>query len=254
MEAPSRKFHAQLLPLHRCSCPSVVQPEKIVNRKIWIIASVVAAFHLSIGLASASPNLMVNGSFEGATVTDPTTGDILPSGWSLGPPSPASLSKINVDTATNPATDLGPEDGTHYARFQSTATNGTKDCLWQDISTVAGQQYTVSFWVAITSTSVGNNLSLDPIWDENTANATSLGTSAFYFAPTNTAPVPYQLFSFTETASTNWTRLDFHAVDQNGSILLDNVSVSAISVPEPASFAVLGCVMLITGLRRRRTS
>jgi hypothetical protein len=40
--------------------------------------------------------------------------------------------------------------------------------------------------------------------------------------------VPYQFFSFTEVASTTLTRLDFHAIDQNGSILLDNVNVTPV--------------------------
>src|SRR6516225_4292473 len=104
---------------------------------------------------AAAANLIVNGDFEGTTTVDPSTGDVLPSSWFLGPPSPFTLSKTNVDTATNPSVDLGPQSGTHYVRFQSTANNGTRDCLWQDISTVPGQQYTVSFWVADTSTSVG---------------------------------------------------------------------------------------------------
>jgi hypothetical protein len=201
------------------------------------------------GLAAA--NLVVNGSFEGGTYIDPSTGDVLPSGWVLGPPSPFTLSKVNVDSATDPATDLGPEDGTHYLRYQSTANNGTRDCVLQDIPTVSGAQYNISFWVAITSTSVGNSLGLDPVWDENKANSTNLGTSAFYFAPTNTAPVPYQEFTFTETASSNLTRIDFHAVDANGSILVDNVSVTP--VPEPASAAILGGGLLLANLRRRRT-
>ncbi len=218
----------------------------------WKIA--IAVFFVSTvawaAAASASPNLLVNGNFDGGTKVDSTTNDLLPSGWSLGPPSPATLSKVNVDTAIDVSTDLGPESGTQYVRFQSPANNGTRDCLWQDIPTVAGQQYTISFWVALTSTSVGNTSGLDPIWDENTANATNLGTSAFYFSPSNTAPVPYQLFSFTDTASTNLTRLDFHSIDQNGSLLLDNVSVT--SVPEPASLGVLGLGFLALTFRRRK--
>jgi hypothetical protein len=52
------------------------------------------------------------------------------------------------------------------------------------------------------------------------------------FAPaTNTGPVPYQFFSFTETASSKLTRLDFHATDTNGSILLDNVVVIPVAAP-----------------------
>ena len=174
----------------------------------------------------AVANVLVNGNFEGGTYVDSGTGDILPIGWVVGPPSPASLSKVNIDTAVNPAIDLGPQDGTHYARFQSPATNGTRDCLLQDIPTAAGKPYTVSFWVAITSTSVGNFLGLNPVWDENTANQSTLEPGAFYYAPTNTGPVPYQFFSYNVTASTNLTRIDFHGIDQSGSILVDNIVVN----------------------------
>src|ERR1700690_823115 len=167
-------------------------------------------------VAASANNLVVNGSFEGATATDPTTGDILPTGWQLGPPSPATLSKCNVDTATNAPTFLGPEDGSHYARFQSPANNGTRDCLLQDLTTVVGRKYAVSFWVAETSTSVGNNSGLDPEWNENTVNQQTLAGA--YLSPSNTGPVNYQFFSFTETASSTITRLDFHGIDQNGSI------------------------------------
>ena len=184
-------------------------------------------------------NILVNGDFEGATYADATTGDVLPSGWSLGPPSPATLSKVNVDTAVDHATFLGPESGTHYIRFQSPANNGTRDCLLQDLNTVAGHTYAVSFWVAITSTSAGNTLGLNPVWDENTSNQQTM-SNAFYISPSNTGPVNYRFFSFTETASTNRTRLDFHGIDANGSILLDNVRVLATAVTHPATLTVTG--------------
>ena len=149
-----------------------------MNRHIKASLFLVASLYQSIGVA-ADDNIVVNGSFEGATTTDATTGDVLPTGWQLGPPSPATLSKVNVDSAINAATFLGPEAGTHYARFQSPANNGTRDCLLQDLTTIAGQKYAVSFWVAETSTSVGNNSGLDPEWDENTGNQQTLAGTLF---------------------------------------------------------------------------
>jgi len=206
---------------------------------------------VAVGLffASLSPaaNILVNGSFEGSAAVDGGTGDLIPSGWWIGPPSPANLSSCNVDTSTSPFT---PPDGTHYIRFHSTADGSGqgKDCLWQDLTTVAGQKYTVSFSVAITG-AVSGNTGLDPVWDENTGNASSMGTNQFYYAPTNSGPVSYQNFSFTETASGTTTRLDFHSVAPGGQVLLDNVSVTA--VPEPGSFAVLAAGSLIAGVGRR---
>jgi hypothetical protein len=183
-------------------------------------------------LAAESPaNLVVNGNFEGTTYTDGTTGDVLPSGWTLGPPSPANLSKVNVSSNVDVATDLGPANGTYFLRFQSPATNGTRDCVLQDLTTVAGQPYMISFSVAITSPSVSNSLGLSPVWDENRANQTIMGSNEFYYSPTNTGPVAYQSFLFIETASASVTRIDFHGIDVNGSILVDSVVVLPFSPP-----------------------
>ena len=76
-----------------------------------------------------------------------------------------------------------------------------------------------------------------------------MGPSAFYFAPTNTSPVNYQQFTFTEVASTSLTRIDFHAVDSNGSILLDNVAVTA--APEPSTALLAGLGLFAAGVWRR---
>jgi hypothetical protein len=187
---------------------------------------VVGVYTLSSQLQAA--NLIVNGSFEDATYNVFWTDDILPTGWILSPPDPVSLTKCNIDSAIDPSIQLGPQDGDHYVRFQSSAENGTRDCLYQYINTIPGQQYTVSFWVAITSTSVGNNSGLNPVWDEYEANHTVLGPNEFYFSPTNIGPVPYQLFSFLVTASLSQTKLMFHAIDATGSILLDNVVVEPV--------------------------
>jgi hypothetical protein len=73
---------------------------------------------------------------------------------------------------------------------------------------------------------VGNNSGLDPEWDENTGNQQTLVGP--YLFPSNSGPQNYQFFSFTETASSNVTRIDFHGIDQHGSILLDNVVVTAL--------------------------
>ena len=184
----------------------------------------------SLSVSAQAANLVVNGSFEGATYTD-AWGNVVGTGWILSGPNPDTLSNCNVDSAVNASIELGPQDGSHYVRFQSTAMNGTRDCLVQYIDTVAGQQYTVSFRVAITSTSVGNYSGLEPVWDEWKDNNTDMGADQFYFSPTNTGPVAYQFFSFTETASSSQTRLAFHAIDVNGSILLDNVVVEPITAP-----------------------
>lgn len=198
-----------------------------MKREIWKAAFVLAAPWPLVDVAWCA-NIVTNGDFEAGTLVDAATGDILPTGWVNGPPSPSTLSKVNVDTAVNAAMDLGPESGTHYVRYQSPATNGTADCLLQDLTTVSGQQYRVSFWIAATSTSAGNPSGINPVWDENRGNQTSMVVGPLFAPATNAGPLAYQFYSFVETASASVTRLDFHGTDVSGSILLDNVVVAPI--------------------------
>ncbi len=216
--------------------------------------SILLGITLSLALAdSASANIIVNGSFEGSTYVQSTTGDVLPTGWINGPPYPNNLSDVNVESSVNPAIDLGPESGSNYVAFQSASDNGSRDCLYQDLVTVAGDEYNISFWVAITSTSVGNNLGLDVEWNEYGPGQITLDSNdAAIYAPTNTGPVAYEEFSYLATASTNLTQLDFHAVDANGAILLDNVVVTDASVPEPMSILLVASGLLVAVYRRRR--
>jgi len=182
--------------------------------------------------SSASGNILVNGSFEGTTYTGPN-GDIVATGWTLLPTDDVSLSDFNIESAVNPLTFQGAEDGTHYAAFRSRETNGSQDCFVQYFNTIAGQQYTVSFWVAITAASVSNTQLL-PQWDWQGAGQKDMKND-FYFAPTNTGPVNYREFTFTETASSNRTGLMFHGTDSNGAILLDNVVVTPTSQTSSAT-------------------
>ncbi len=172
--------------------------------------------------ASAS-NLFVNGDFEGGTYSQVfgSSTDILPNGWTNSPPTNSS----NLNVFANGNGPGSAESGTHYIAFQSAVTDGTQDCLNQVISTVPNQKYTVSFWVAMTASS-GSQFGLGPEWDSGGANDTTMGTTAFYYRPTNSPAVAYKFFSFTETASSSSTSIYFHGADATGAVLLDNVSVS----------------------------
>ena len=118
-----------------------------MNLRVNTTLATAVSLILFAGCASAA-NIVYNGDFEGGTYVGPN-GDIVPNGWTDGPPYPTSLSNLNVENTVN--SDQGPESGTNYVAYMSTAPSG-KDCLYQDLTTVAGQQYDLSFWVAFTAT------------------------------------------------------------------------------------------------------
>jgi hypothetical protein len=185
---------------------------------------------------SRANNIVVNGDFEGGTYSE--YGDAVPSGWWLSPVDDVSLSNCNVSGSVNALFDLGPESGTHYLAFAADETDGSQDCLYQDLPTVAGQLYQITFWVALTSGSLGANAYLDPEWDQGGANDTFMRNSSYYGSSATNAPESYEMFSFDETASQSSTVLYFHGVDANGgTIMVDNVSVSPI--PEPSAWGLL---------------
>ena len=193
------------------------------------LLSLLSAFLLFLSAShSSAQNVVTNGDFEGTTFAE--YGDTLPSSWTLSPVDTVSLSNCNVSSAVNAATDLGPESGTHYMAFMSRESDGSQDCLWTSFNTVAGRKYLVTFWVAITGGTINSTSFLDPEWDVGGANDTFM-RNAYYYPPSpTTGPVPYQMFSFIETASKSSTGFYFHGVDAAGSssggaILVDNFSV-----------------------------
>jgi hypothetical protein len=215
--------------------------------------AIAAALTLALAASTASAQVVVNGNFEGSfTAYGNGTPSTVPNGWQLGPPGSPGPSNMTVASGFGPLTNQGPQSGSQYMVFKSPATSGW-DCLYQDLNTTAGLQYTVSFYVAIApGTAGGTPPGLHPVWDENTANSTILGPSNSYYAPASTFSSAYQFYSFTETASGNLTRLDFHGIDATGAIFLDSVSVTP--VPEPSSL-VFVAACLVAALRpwRRKT-
>lgn len=201
--------------------------------------------------AASAASIVANGSFENGfyTAGNPNN-EKVPNSWILGPPSFFIQSNLNVQSTVDNSIFEGPEDALNYVAFMSSATSG-RDCLYQDLTTVAGQTYDISFWVAITA-AAGNNIGLDVQWDENGLGQIALDDPA-YSAPTNTGPVDYRQFTFSELATSSTTRIDFHAIDSSGAILLDNVVVTAqSSAPEPVAFIIAGSGLTLIGLLRKR--
>ncbi len=205
--------------------------------KVILITQLAALMLFLFAGESSAQNIVKNGDFEGTTFVQ--FGDALPTSWALSPTDDASLSNCGVSSAVNAAIDLGPESGTKYMTFQSRETDGSQDCLWQSLPTVAGQKYLITFSVAITGGTIGSTSFLDPEWDSGGTNDTFLRNSLYYSPSTTVGPVPYQTFTFIETASKTSTTFYFHGVDSSGgSILVDNFSVVPAIAPAFTSAAL----------------
>ncbi len=185
-----------------------------MNIKRWIGVGLL----VGVVAASANANLVVNGGFE--------TGNF--SSWNTQAAAAGSdFSVINGQS----------HSGSFSALFQ--ADQNQYDSIWQSLNTVQGTSYTISFWVY--NAGVGED-SMQVLWEGNTIlNST----------PINAPLEDWTEFSVNAMATTNGSDLKFKFYDGTAWAGLDDVTVTATPVPEPATMAVLGGGLLLL-IRRRR--
>jgi choice-of-anchor C domain-containing protein len=203
-------------------------------------ASLLFGVCLTLGLAAgARANLVTNGGFENPGAAVPAAGswsthgpgNSIP-GWTVGP--------VNVDIH-----DTGHTTA-HSGMYSLDLAGSAPGSISQMLSTVAGSSYLLEFWYAAHSYHpYGGPAEANVSWDGNGVGLLSLPAS-----PSSTN-MNWTYFQTTVTATGTDTSLSFEAMTGNGGIILDDISVTAVTpVAAPDVASTLALILLgIGGLR-----
>jgi MYXO-CTERM domain-containing protein len=183
----------------------------------------VLACTLSAVVAStASGNIVTNGGFTNQF-----------DGWTMwGTTAPGGGGLAYIGTLGG-----GPmgEGGLTVAQFDCPGPGG----MYQDLSTVAGEVYTVNFGLRkVTGSGNTNSFSLD------------FGSQTVMSLVNTPTIDPIAYYSFDMTATDSTTRLKFNFQSTTFAWTVAAISVTPVSVPAPGAIALLGLAGL-AGRRRR---
>jgi hypothetical protein len=202
---------------------------------------------LSLSLLVVAPvalraNIVNNPDFETGDLTD----------WTfVGSP----LTPWSVATTAFGITKA--QSGSDFADTQC----GGADCIttpnsaiYQDLTTVAGQTYTLTFWYdigvcnALLPTQCGA-VELKVFWGSTTADDIVTTASSY----TDPGWVEATVTGLTATSTS--TELEFAGEQDSAWLGLDNITVNASSSPEPSTAALFGIALAAAAaLRRRRAA
>lgn len=190
-------------------------------------AFVLATFALVVSAASVAhaQNIVTNPGFEASSSFPPT-------GWTTG----GGGTNVSFNTFAN--------SGARSVLFSSS--NGLNNTLSQTLTTVAGRQYTFSYF----------------LWNGTAGSdffSSSFGGSVVELLNPSTTTFGFTQRSFTVTASSTSTVIEFAARDAPSGFFLDDISVTpfAVTAPEPGSIALALPLLVGTGLVfawRKRTT
>jgi choice-of-anchor C domain-containing protein len=190
------------------------------------LAALVAPTVSSGTAGAASPNLVTNGDFENsAPFTSPyitvLSGDstTIP-GWTVVTPAVYGGSDGSVDLKSS--SYWNPESGSFS--IDLAGSTGTPGGIYQNVTTVAGAQYSLTYWSAVNGDEApGNTHSL---------NVTFNGTVVATIQEAGVGrPLNWVQHTVTVTATSTSSRVEFDDVtpgDANQGPALDNVSFTAI--------------------------
>jgi hypothetical protein len=188
-----------------------------MKKTLILVALLLSVFLVQTGMAA---ELVVNGGFE------LSVGGAFAPGWVYTPAPIGPLAFV----------DGNPHTGLQAAAFGGVGPVGNDDIISQVLPTIAGQTYTISFWLAHAGNAGNNNFSC------------TFGGSSIAFA--NFGTLPYFNFSFNAVAPIAGTSIVFAGRDVPSWYYLDDVSVQQVA-PIPGSLVLLASGLLgLLGLRR----
>jgi len=174
--------------------------------------------------STASGNIVTNGGF-----TNQFDGWTM---WGTAAPGGGGLAYLGTLGGSGP---FG-EGGLTVASFDCPGPGG----MYQDLSTVAGEEYTVSFGLRkVTGSGNTNSFSLD------------FGSQTVMSLVNSPTIDPIAYYSFDMTATGSNTRLQFNFQSAGFAWTVAAIVVEPVAVPAPGAIALIGLAGLAGGRRRR---
>lgn len=194
---------------------------------------------VTIGLlaanAAANTNIVINGSFEDAQQAGPTRVAITNlTDWT-------SFGGSNLlEQGVNSTSLIEAQDGNQFVSLGHNGQSGSR--LEQDLPTVPGQRYDVTFWMR--AIQGGSTPSLQEL--QVSANDTSTVLVVLTAQVTDATQWGRAGFGFTATSALTTLRFSDTVGGSSANIAVDNVSVIGCMIPEPTSLMMV--VMMGVGL------
>lgn len=219
------------------------------------ILIVVCTFSMVAGVARG--NLIGNGSFETETPAvsagsfqNFATGSTGISGWTVTGPTGTAVSPVSTTFVQNGVT-FEAQSGIIWLDLTGDGSNSSEG-ITQSVTTVAGTSYALTFFI-------GNTTGGSIFGSTSTAGLKINGTQVGSFENSNTdaTGLNWQQFTYNFMATGTSTSIEFDNLDPSGdnSNGLDNVDLelATSSVPEPATFGLVGLAIAAIAFRKRQT-